>query len=168
MIKTCHIALMLGAVLLCLTGCKSGSTGQSGKGSQAAPALSDADVAFMSRAGSAGLEAVTFGRLAETRASNATLRSFAASLIADLNGVNQQMATLTQSKGLTPPTEMDDRHAMLLQHLQTLNGPAFDKAYLDSQLQELTLIIQAFQHEADSGKDPQVRSLAQQYLPMLI
>ena len=88
-------------------------------------------------------------------------------MVADFTVLNQQNAALTQSKGLNPPSEMDERHAMLLQQLQPLNGVAFDRAYLDGQLQELTLIIQGFQREADSGSDTQVRSLAQQNLPML-
>ena len=166
MLNISRVALMLGAILLCLTGCEAGS-GPSGTGAQGRPALTDADIVFLNRAGTAGLEEVTFARLAETKAGNPTVRSFATSMVADFTVLDQQNAALTQSKGLNPPSEMDERHAMLLQQLQPLNGVAFDRAYLDGQLQELTLIIQGFQREADSGSDTQVRSLAQQNLPML-
>ena len=167
MTRLSRVVLILGAALFSLAACGTGPSAQSGQG-QAAPALSSAEALFINRAGTSGLEEVTFARLAETKAANPTVRSFATSLIADLAVVNQQLADLTRSKGLTPPSEMDDRHAALYQQLQSLNGPAFDRAFLEGQLQELTMMIEAFQKEADSGTDPQVRGLAQQHLPMLL
>jgi putative membrane protein len=57
---------------------------------------------------------------------------------------------------------------MLYQQLQSLSGPAFDRAYASGELQDLTMATETFQSEADGGSDPQVRSFAQQYLPMLL
>jgi putative membrane protein len=168
MTKVSRLVLILGTALLSLTACGTSPSVQSGKEGQGAQELSPAGVLFINRSGTSGLEGVTFARLAETRTTNSAVRSFAASMIADLAPVNQQIAVLTQSNKITPPSEMDERHAMLFQQLQNLNGPAFDRAYLEGQLQELTMLIQAFQKEADSGTDPQVRSFAQQNLPMLL
>jgi putative membrane protein len=168
MTKVSHVVLILGTALLSLTACGTSPSGQSGKEGQVGQELSPAGALFINRSGTSGLEEVTFARLAETRTTNSAVRGFAASMIADLAPVNQQLAALTQINKITPPSEMDERHAMLLQQLQTLNGPAFDRAYLDGQLQELTMLIQAFQKEADSGTDPRVRSFAQQNLPMLL
>ena len=55
----------------------------------------------------------------------------------------------------------------LYRQLQSMSGPAFDRAYMNGQMQDVTMLIEAFQSEADSGKDPQVRIFAQQYLPMM-
>jgi putative membrane protein len=166
MIKISHVALVVGTALCSLTACGTGSSG--GKEAQAPAEFSAKDASFINRAGTSGLEEVAFAQLAVTKASNPEVRSFASSMIADLTPVNQQLAALTQSKGLAPPTEMDDRHAALYQQLQSLNGARFDRDYLDGQLQELTTVILAFQAEADSGSDAQVRSLAQQNVPMLL
>jgi putative membrane protein len=168
MTRNCHHALVLGAALLTLTACAAGSSGEAGKDAQTAPAFSAQDAAFLSRAGTSGLEEVTFARLVQTKAANQSLRGFAMALIADLTPVNQKLAALTESKGLAPPTAMDEHHADLYQRLQSLNGIAFDRGYLDGQLQELTMVIQVFQREADRGSDMQVQSLAQQNLPMLL
>jgi putative membrane protein len=167
MTKAYYLALILGAALLTLTACQGGSSGQSGKEAQA-PAFSAADAAFLNRAGTSVPEEITFARLAQTKASNPTVRSFAAALIADLTPVNQQLAALTESNGLVAPTDMDERHAAMFEQLKAMNGLIFDRGYLNGQLQQLTLLIQAFQSEADRGSDPQVRSLAQQNLPMLL
>jgi len=157
-----HVAPILGIALLSLTACDSGPAVHAATDAQA-----PSDAVYINRASTSGLEEATFARLAETKATNPAVRSFAASLIADLKPLNQQLAALIQSRGMTPPTDMDQRHAMAYQQLQSQNGPAFDRAYLDGQLQELTMVIQAFQAEADSGKDPPVRALAQQNVPVL-
>jgi putative membrane protein len=166
MTRISHVALLLGSALFCLTACGTGSPG--GKEAQAPAEFSAKDATFINRSGTSGLEEVAFAQLAVTKANNSEVRSFAKSMIADLTPVNQQLAALTQSKGLTPPTDMDERHAAQYQQLESLNGPRFDRGYLDGQLQELTMVILAFQAEADSGSDPQVRSLAEQNVPMLL
>ncbi len=168
MIKAYLLTLILGASLLALTACEGGSSGQSGKEAQATGAFSAVDATFLNRAGTAGLQEVTFAHPAQTKAANPTLHSFAASLIADLTPVNQRLAALTASNGLAPPTDMDEHHAAMYQQLQATNGVTFDRTYLEGQLQQLTLLIQIFQSEADRGSDPQVRGLAQQNLPMLL
>jgi putative membrane protein len=168
MTKVSHVRLILGAALLCLTACQAGTTAQSAGQARATPALSPVDSTFINSAGRSGLEEVTFAQLAATKAADPAVRGLGEKIIADLAVVDQQLATLAQSKGMTPPSDMDGRHQLLYQQFQSLNGAAFERAYVDGQMQDLTMAIQAFQTEADSGSDPQVRSFAQQYLPMML
>ena len=159
MTRIFHVALILGTALFSLTAChpaeQAGGTAQSGG---QAHALKTADVTFINSAGTSGLDQVTLAELAKTKAADPAMRRFSEQIIADLATVNQQVAALAQSKGLTPVSNMDGRHQVMFHDLQSLNGHAFDRAYVNGQLQDLTMIIQAFQHEADSGSDPQVRA----------
>jgi putative membrane protein len=169
--KIFDVALILGAALLALAACQpaeqAGTTGQSAGQVQATPAQSTTDATFINTAGTLGLEEVRFAQLAETKAADPAVRRFAAKMTADHTMVDQRLAALAQSEGITPPSNMDGRHETLYRQLQSLDGPAFDRAYMAGQMQDVTMVIQAFQTEADSGKDPQVRSFAQQYLPMM-
>jgi putative membrane protein len=171
MTKIFHVMLILGAALLPLAACQpaeqAGTTAQSAGQAQATPALSTADAAFIDTAGALGLEEVRFAQLAETKATDPAVRRFAAEMIADHTLVGEQLAALAQGKGITPPSNMDARHETLYRQLQSLNGPAFDRAYMDGQMQDVTMVIEAFQTAADSGKEPQVRSFAQRHLPMM-
>ena len=171
MTRILHVALILGAALLSLAACQpagqGGTADQSAGQAQATPAQLAADTAFINTAGTLGLEEVRFAQLAETKAADPAVRRFAAKMIADHTMVDQALAALAQSKGITPPSNMDARDETLYRQLQSLDGPAFDRAYIDGQMQDLTMVIEAFQAEADSGKEPQVRSFAQQYLPMM-
>ena len=169
MTRTSHVALILGATLFSLTACQpaeqAGTTAQS---AGQARALSTVDATFINSAGTSGLDEVAFAQLAGTKAADQEVRRFAEKTIADFTTVNQQLAVLAKGKGMTPASDMDGRHQVVFHELQSLNGAAFDRAYMDGQLQDLTVMMRAFQTEADSGSDPQVRSFAQQHLPMML
>ena len=164
MTKNCDIPLILGATLFALAACQADQSAAQG---QAAPALTEANAAFFNAAGTLGLEEVQFAQLAQTKAASPAVRSYATKMLADHTTVDEQLATLAQGKGIAPPTNMDAQHETLYRQLQSMSGPAFDHAFVNGQLQDVTMVIEAFQNEADSGKDPQVRSFAQQYLPMM-
>lgn len=171
MTRIFRVTLVLGTALLALAACQSGeqagTSGQSAGQGQAAPALSEANAVFIDAAGTLGLEEVKFAQLAETKAADPAVRRFATKMSADHGMVGEQLATLAQSKAITPPSNMDAGHETLYRQLQSMSGPAFDRAYMNGQMQDVTMLIEAFQSEADSGKDPQVRIFAQQYLPMM-
>ena len=157
--------------LLFLAGCQraeqAATTAQSAVQAQTTPTLSTSDATFLNLAGTSGIEEVTFGQLAQTKASRAAVRNFAAQMVADHTTANQQLVALARSKQLTPPSSMDLMHDQLFQKLQGLRGSAFDRAYMDSQVQDHAMVVEAFQTEAKNGTDPQVRSFAQQNLPTM-
>lgn len=163
MTRSFHVALILGAVLPALAACHSTAPGDATAPSAAEP--TKADVTFVDSAGALELAEVGFGQLAVAQANNPLVRGFAMKIVADHTPINQQLIALAQGKGMAMPTDMDGRHQVLYRQLQAMQGPAFDRAYLNAQLQDLTMLIQAFQAEADSGTDAQLRSLAQQFLP---
>jgi putative membrane protein len=172
MTKVTHVALMLGTALFFLTACQpaeqSGTTAQSAGQAPATPAQSAANAIFINAAGMSGIEEVRFAQVAETKATDPEVRRFAEKIIADFNPVDQRLAALAESKGTMLASDMDGRHQMLYQQFQSLNGPAFDRAYVDGELKDLTTATEIFQTEADSGSDQQVRSFAKQYLPMML
>lgn len=169
---TPRAALIAGAALLSLAACSqraenAATTVQSAAQAQTTPTLSTTDATFINMAGTSGIEEMTFGQLAQTKASSAAVRRFAQQMVTDHTMVNQQLMALAQRKQMTPPSSMDMRHEQLLQQLQGMKGRAFDRAYIEGQVQDHQMAVQAFQTEAQSGTDPEVRAFAQQYLPAL-
>lgn len=158
--------LVLGATLFALAACA--TNGPGGPQAQTKEEARQALVAFLTDAATLGREEVAFSHLAETKAVNPEVRSFATSLIAEQTPINDQIAAMAESRQVAPPTDMDGRHAMLYHRLEELRGRQFDQAYLEVQMQDRTMMIQAFQHQADSGVDPEVRSYAQAHLQGLM
>jgi putative membrane protein len=156
-------ARILGVALLLLASCQSHDRDAVDQ-RDARQAL----VTFLTTADALGRDEVTFSRLAETRAARPDVRSFATALIAGQTPLNDQIEALASSRQVTLPTDMDARHAVLYQQLQSQNERAFDQAYLGSQMQDRTMLIQAYQDQADTGTDPQVRDFARQHLPALM
>jgi putative membrane protein len=134
---------------------------------QVNPTLSTTDATFINMAATSGIEEVTFGQLAQTRASSRAIRDFASNMVADHTSANQRLMALASAKQITPATSMDSAHEATYQTLQGLRGHAFDKAYMDGQVQDHQMVVQSFQQEATSGTDPDVKAFAQQMLPTL-
>jgi putative membrane protein len=167
MTKVFHVTLVLATGLLALGACQQGEQPGTAAQSRTTPALTKVDVVFINRVSVAGPQEVAFAQLAATKSADPAVRHFAEDVIGDFTRIDQRLGTIAQGNGMTPASDMDGRHQMLYRQLQSTNGAAFDRGYIDGQLQDLTMLIEAFQAEADSGSEPQVRSLATQSLPPL-
>lgn len=106
-------------------------------GAADAPALTDPQVAHV--AVTANTIDIEMGRMAESRASAAEVRQFATTMITDHTAVNEQAAALAGRLGVTPE---DNEVSEALQadataargRLETLQGGAFDRAYIDREV----------------------------------
>lgn len=171
MLKSFRIPMVMGATLLSLAACQSADNAatavKSAAQAQTTPTLSTTDTTFLNMAGTAGIEEVTFGQLAETKAGSPAVRKFATQMVNDHTAANQQLMALAQRKQITPPSAMDTAHDQALQQLQGLRGRAFDRAYMQGQVQDHMAVVQAFETEIQSGTDTDVVAFAQQNLPVM-
>ena len=82
---------------------------------------------------------VDAGKLAQSKATNAEVKKFAAQMIADHEGVNKQAVELATKLKVTPQ-DNDTSKALKaggdqnIAKLKTLSGSAFDKAYVDQEV----------------------------------
>src|SRR5207248_7791383 len=95
-------------------------------------------------------------RMAEKKAKNAETKKIAARMIADHTKMNQELVDLAKKKGLavTPPN----------------TGQAitdWDKEYLGQVQRNHAKAISAFQSEAQSGNDAEIKAWAKKMLPTL-
>lgn len=79
------------------------------------------------------------GRLAESKASNKEVKSFAQRMVTDHAGVNKSASELVTKLGVKPedsPTSksLKDSGAATVQRLKGLDGAAFDRAYVDNEV----------------------------------
>lgn len=102
-----------------------------------APDLSDAEVAHV--AVTANSIDVELARFAQTRSGNTTVQDFAATMIRDHSSVNAQAAALAGRLGVTPSDNAVSRSLLAgaadaRAALQSLQGVAFDRAYMDREV----------------------------------
>ena len=163
--------LLAAVAMLSLVGCqqteKAATDVKSAAQAQTNPTLSTSDVTFINTAATAGVEEVQFGDLAKTKATTPAIRSFASQMVKDHTAANEKLTALATSKQLTPPTSMDTTHDNAYDALKSSKGRAFNKAYMDGQVQDHMQVVQAFKDEAQNGTDPDVKAFAQQLVPTL-
>jgi putative membrane protein len=102
-----------------------------------APDLTDPEVAHVAvTANSIDIDAAKF---AQTRTRNAAVKQFAATMITDHTAVNAQAAALATKLGVTPADNavsqsLQSGAAQAHSALESLQGGAFDRAYMDREV----------------------------------
>ncbi len=126
-----------------------------------------ADAAFM-RAAAQGNEAeVAMGRVAVQRADNPAVKSFGERMIHDHGVLNTELLALANRKNIELPTSPNISQQMVMDRLKTKTGADFDKDYIKTMLDDHKADIKAYQHEINTGKDPDVVAYARDALPIL-
>lgn len=125
------------------------------------------DIAFIEHAAQDGRAEVELGRLAEQRASSPDVKAFGRRLVEDHGKANRQLMTIAQSADVAPPKGLDKEQRALHARLEKLSGPAFDRAFIASQVEDHTKDIRYFGQEAKKLENPQLQNFAQQTMPVL-
>lgn len=111
------------------------------------------------------------GSLAESKASRATVKSYGAMLARDHRGVRQQGRDLAQKLGVTPTPVAADfplkkAHEETMTKLRSLSGDAFDKAFLQHEVDFHRAVIDAINTTLMPAiQNAEVKALVQKVAP---
>ena len=130
-------------------------------------ALEPADKEFLSAAGMASLYEVQAGYLALQRASHADVKAFAQRMVTDHTAASGELSQLATAKGAALPTELAGDHKSALDHLSTLSGAEFDKAYMQHMVPDHQKDVAAFERTAGGSPDGDLKAWAGKMLPTL-
>lgn len=140
------------------------TTGQTGGTSSA---LSPDDKQFLSKAGMGGLYEVQAGTLALQKAASADVKAFAQRIVNDHSLANAELSQLATVKGTALPTELDGELEKAVEHLRTLSGAEFDKAYMHHMTGDHQADIAEYERAASGSQDADVKVFAAKTLPTL-
>lgn len=129
--------------------------------------LAQEDLEFATKAAQGGIQEVRLGELAEQQAATPEVQQFGQRMVADHGQSNEQLTQIMQGKGIELPEEMSKEGQELYDELQGKAGAEFDQAYMDEMLRDHQADIEEFQQYAETGQDPDLRSFAEQTLPIL-
>ncbi|MBZ5602132.1 MAG: DUF4142 domain-containing protein [Acidobacteriia bacterium] len=125
------------------------------------------DHQFVTKAAQGGMAEVQLGQLAQKNASNSSVQQFGQRMATDHAKANEQLKSLAAQKGITLPSGMDSKDQSLYRSLSSKTGKDFDKAYITAMIKDHNEDIAEFQHEANSGTDPDIKAWAAKTLPTL-
>ncbi len=130
-------------------------------------ALSADDKEFVTKAGMGGLAEVQMGNLALSKASGADVKAFAQRMVTDHSTANAELAQLATAKGVALATELDDEHRNALDHINSLSGAEFDKAYMKHMVEDHEKAVADFDKASTIGGDSDLKAWAGKILPTL-
>ena len=133
----------------------------------ASAALGSGDGNFVQAATSGGLAEIATAQLVPQRSASPQVRKFADRMIADHTQASSELQQIVEQEDITLPTQPVGKDAAAEAKLRSLNGAAFDRAYLQAAVSDHQQAIALFSREASSGQNPALKAFAQQKLPML-
>src|SRR5690606_39149476 len=89
-------------------------------------------------------------------------------MVTDHTNVQDQLANLAESNDLAISDTLKTEHQILHDQLSSLEGPAFDSAYINSQILAHQEAQQIFQTQIDKGQHPQLVELPPSHCLILI
>ena len=129
--------------------------------------LGSSDREFVRKAAEGGLAEVELGQLATQKASSDDVKQFGQRMVSDHTQANDQLKQIAAQKGVTLPTSLSSKDAMLKSKLEKLSGAEFDRMYMQHMVKDHTKDVNEFQEEANKGKDSDVKGFASQTAPKL-
>jgi putative membrane protein len=126
------------------------------------------DRLFAQLATEGGLAEATFGELAAERAQAPTVGEFAGRMIEDHTAANDQLTGIAEKSRIPLPDALNAEHAWMRDHLEALEGGAFDLAYMRGQVVDHQKTIQLLVWEIGQGQDAELQRFAAETLPIVL
>ena len=131
-------------------------------------ALTERDAQFIAAQLEHNMAEVLAAQRALEHSQNASVRGFAQKMITDHNYAQSTLEPIASMHHIQPPTTLSDPHREMLDRLSQLSGPAFDREYVNSMVNEHALEISAFNTELPVVVDAHVSAWVQNTRPMLL
>ena len=129
--------------------------------------MTNDDKEFVAMAGMGGLAEMQLGNLALQKASSAEVKAFAQRMLTDHSKSNAEIAEFATTKGLALATELSGDPKGALEHLTSLSGAEFDKAYMQHMVEDHEKVVAAFDKASTSATDADLKAWAGRTLPTL-
>jgi putative membrane protein len=129
--------------------------------------LTEQDQKFVKEAASGGMAEVEMGKLAAQKGQSEAVKKLGQRLVQDHTKANQELKQIASKKGVTLPTQPASEHKSALDHLKSLQGTEFDKAFTQHAIQDHQKDIQKFQKASQQLQDSELKSFASKTLPTL-
>ena len=129
--------------------------------------LTPAEKEFIAQAGESGLAEVRQSEVAQQRAQNAGVKSFAQRMIADHGRGNQELQQLATTKGAVLPTAINEQHQAAVSHLQGLEGAELDRMYMMHMADDHQKVVTLFENAERTVQDPDLKLWISKTLPLL-
>ena len=137
--------------------------------SNAASALSPVDANFVAQANLGAPFQIASGRIAEKKAATAEIRDYAHLMVVSHIPVVDGLTSILQRKRIVAPPEtlLQGAYDSMIASLKSDVGAAFDRDYVEGQVDYQKGNAALFRYEIQNGADPGLKEFAQRTLPKI-
>ncbi|MTV40309.1 DUF4142 domain-containing protein [Duganella radicis] len=133
-----------------------------------AQSVNKGDQQILKELAQANMAEVAAGEIALQKSESADVKKFAQQMVDDHTKGLQAVQNVARAKNVTLPMEPDARHKQMAEHLNTLSGAAFDKAYLaDAGVKDHKAAHAKVAEAQKKATDPDVKALAAELQPTI-
>jgi putative membrane protein len=136
---------------------------------EAPASLNAVDFNFVGQANLGAPFQIDSGRLAETKGTSAKLRSYAHLMVTSHIPVVDKLNVILKQKNVTPSnTLLHGAYDAMIFTLKADRGVAFDRNYVNGQVEYQKGNAASFEQEIENGADPDLKEFARQTLPKIV
>jgi putative membrane protein len=133
----------------------------------AADKVSTKDQKFVNDAALGGMLEVKLGEIAAKNAEDADVKAFGEMMVTDHTKANDELKSLAQSKGISVPAELDEKHQKMLDRMSRKTGAAFDRSYMKDMVSDHIKDVKEFATASEKADDADIKAFAAKTLPTL-
>jgi putative membrane protein len=145
--------MSLGALFWGLASAVAGDNTDQGK-------LSDADYKFAKAAASGGSFEVNLGNIAASKSTNSSVQQFAQMMVTEHGKAGQDLQQVATQTGTTLPSSPTSDQQKIIDKLNGLTGPKFDREYIAAMVKAHEEDEKAFKKASDKAVNPDLRAFA--------
>ena len=125
------------------------------------------DKAFVKKAIMGNNGEIATAKMALDKSQNDQVKQYAQKMIDDHTKMLDDLHTIAQQENIKFEDKPTPDGMKLSKKLEALNGPAFDKAYIDGMVKDHKGDVRDFTMESQSGKDQATKEAATKSLPVI-
>lgn len=122
---------------------------------------------FLKKAAEGDMVEVDAGKMAQEKATNASVKEFAGMMVSDHTGANSEVKSLASRKSVTLPAAPSETKKQECSKIGEKKGKDFDKAYMDMMVKDHKSTIALFESAQKDSKDDDVKAFVVNTLPKL-
>jgi putative membrane protein len=122
---------------------------------------------FLVDAASGGMMEVEAGKLALNKASSPQVKEFAQRMVDEHSQANQKLMDMAETKNITLPNSMSDKHQEKVEGLTEAADADFDREYMDLMDESHMETIEMYEEASENANDTDIRAFATETLPTL-
>jgi len=122
---------------------------------------------FLVKAADGGMAEVEAGKLGEQKATQKSVKDFAAMMVKDHTGANAEVKALATKLNVTLPTGPSEEHTKKATDLSEKKPTDFDKDFMDMMVSDHKKTIDLFKDASDDDINAEVKTFINNTLPKL-